>query len=444
MEDAFQENRSEEPTTTDDHLDWLQQGPPAAHPRTFFPSRNQLFALIEQFGPALYVHDEATLDAAIEDIGQLEGPFGTTIRFAMKANPNRAILQKFDQAGWQIDASSAEEAERAIYAGIDPQKILLTTQEIPEKAQWENLLNRGVKFTASSLEQLEAYGRLSSRPNTVSIRINPGEGSGGSKGTNVGGAKSGFGIWHEDISKIQEILSRYDLEVVRVHTHIGSGSDPNVWREVTRKSIALLEHFPTATILDLGGGFRTNRLAEEDKPEFDFRGFSPEVTSLLSEFHTQTGRAIHLELEPGTRAVAHSGALIATVQDVTDTPDAHFAKLNIGMGHLLRPAMYGAKHPLQIHHLNTEVEHPNVRTWVTGHCCESSDLVTPEAIAFPRADRGDVVVVGATGAYCEAMRTLHYNSFKDIPTVMIRRDGRLQLIRKPNPRNWNLEENLST
>ena len=135
--------------------------------------KNHAINIADQFGTPLYIYNEAALRQAANECLAFNADFGLTVRFAMKANPNRSILQLFHSMGIQIDASSGYEAERAMLAGIPAENILLTVQEIPENFQ--ELINAGVEFNACSLHQLEAYGQLERRPNTVSIRINPGK-----------------------------------------------------------------------------------------------------------------------------------------------------------------------------------------------------------------------------------------------------------------------------
>lgn len=85
----------------------------------------------------------------------------------------------------------------------------------------------------------------------VGVRFNPGLGSGGTAKTNVGGPSSSFGIWHGEFAAVVKAAS--NLDVVRVHTHIGSGSDPAVWTRVARLSLDLCER--------LGDGVRRPRAA---------------------------------------------------------------------------------------------------------------------------------------------------------------------------------------
>ena len=79
------------------------------------------------------------------------------------------------------------------------------------------------------------------------MRLNPGLGSGGTNRTNTGGPASSFGIWHEYLPDVQRIAAQYDLTIDRIHSHIGSGSDPEVWKRVTRMTLDLVEQFPDAT-----------------------------------------------------------------------------------------------------------------------------------------------------------------------------------------------------
>lgn len=88
----------------------------------------------------------------------------------MKANPQRNILKIFDQEGLHIDASSDYEALRAIAAGISPEKIQLSSQELGKHMQ--ELIKQGVFFVATSLHQLETFGKLFPGK-SCGIRVNP-------------------------------------------------------------------------------------------------------------------------------------------------------------------------------------------------------------------------------------------------------------------------------
>ena len=156
----------------------------------------------------------------------------------------------------------------------------------------------------------------------------------------------------------------------------------------------------------------------------------------LVDFQRRHGRALRLELEPGTYLVARAGAVVATCIDVVDTgSDGYcFAKLDTGMTEVTRPSLYGAQHPIDV--LATDREAAEVV--FVGPCCESGDILTPapgdpEALAprwVPRPRIGDLVVVGGAGAYCAAMSTINYNSYPQAPEVMLEPNGDLRLLRR--------------
>ena len=239
----------------------------AAEPQTIealnFLTEDQARSVAETFGTPAYVYDEATLKRQARAALAFPNAFGLTVRFAMKALPNAAVLQTFDRLGLHIDASSGFEVRRAMAAGVAPEKISLSSQELAKDL--DELLGFGIKFNACSLKQLRAFGKLRPgyRGEQLGVRFNPGQGSGGTGKTNVGGPSSSFGIWHELMPDVKTILAEYDLEPHRVHTHIGSGSDPDVWTKVSALSIGLCEELPSVRALNLGGGYKVRRISSE-------------------------------------------------------------------------------------------------------------------------------------------------------------------------------------
>ena len=310
-----------------------------------FMTEDQAREISSTFGTPVYVYDEAGLKKQAEAALAFPNAYGVTVRFAMKSCPNAAILQTFDRMGLHIDASSGYECRRAMAAGVAAEKISLSSQECPEDL--EELLDLGIKFNACSLRQLETFGKLKKgyRGVQLGVRFNPGLGSGGTGKTNVGGTSSSFGIWHELMPEVKALLEQYDLEPARVHTHIGSGSDPAVWQKVSALSLALCEQIPSVSVLNLGGGYKVGRMLTDQSTDLAVVGVP--VKTAFEEFSARTGRSLALEVEPGTFLVANQGALLTKVQDmVTTGPEGHtFLKLDSGMTELLRPSLYGAQHP---------------------------------------------------------------------------------------------------
>lgn len=403
----------------------------------FFPlSSEEAWQIRDQFGTPVFVYDTSTIRHHIRQALAFPHAFGLTVRYAIKANPNSAILKWMHALGLSFDASSGFEAERSIRAGIPAADISLSAQELPRNLP--SLADAGVRFVATSLHQLDSWGRLFPG-STVAVRFNPGTGSGHNQRTNVGGDTSSFGIWHEFVDQVGATLQRHRLVLDRIHTHIGSGGDPEVWQQVASLSLALVEQFPSVKALDLGGGFRVARM--ETEPSMQLVTVGTPIQQAFENFAARTGRKIHLEIEPGSYLVANGGILLASIVDVVSTGERgyRFLRTDTGMTEILRPAMYGAQHPMAIIPAADQARTQSLEDYVVvGHCCESGDILTPaagdpESIAtrrLPVADAGDLIVLGGAGAYCAAMSATNYNSFPVAPEILRSGPGQYRLIRR--------------
>jgi diaminopimelate decarboxylase len=385
----------------------------------------------ERFGTPCYVYDRAALVAAADHALAFPNAFGLTVRYAMKANPSRALLEIFRDRGLHIDASSDYEVERALRAGFAPERIMLTSQ-VPS-ARLEEFVGHGVLYNACSLYQLERYGRAFPGRD-VTIRVNPGQGSGASHRVNTGGPTSSFGIWHAYLERAKEIAAEHRVTIRGLHTHIGSGSDPKVWTRVSRLVFQIAEKLSDVTMVSLGGGFKVARVPGE--PETHLHEVGEVARDEMLAFQKRTGRTPRLEIEPGTYLVANAGAVVATCIDVVDTGESgyHFAKLDTGMTEVMRASLYGAQHPIAVAAENRQGE----AVVFVGRCCETGDVLTPapgdpSKLAprdVPRPVVGDVVVIGGAGAYCAAMSTINYNSYPAAPEVLRESEGNFRLVRR--------------
>jgi diaminopimelate decarboxylase len=394
-------------------------------------------------GTPLYAYSMAKLQESAKNCLQFPHAYGLTVRYAMKACPNASILQIFNRMGLYVDASSGYEVRRAIAAGIPAPHICLSTQELP--TDFADLVKLGIQINACSISQLERFGQAFPGK-SVGLRVNPGVGSGGFSGsttayskTNVGGPSSSFGVWHETVTDgtVQAIVDKYNLTIERIHTHIGSGSDPTVWQQVAVRSLSFCQQFKTVHTLNLGGGYKVGRNAGEMTTDLQEIGIP--VRQAFVDFAEKEGRKLHLEIEPGTYLVAMAGCLISTVQDKVKTSAHTFLKLDSGMTDVLRPSLYGAIHPMTILPASgNDVGYDQESVVVVGHCCESGDLMTPkpgepEDLAermLRQAQIGDIMIMDGSGAYCAGMSTKNYNSFPEAPEVMVDLDNVVHLIRQ--------------
>ena len=406
-------------------------------------------AAVRRFGSPLYVYDERLLRAKCQGVLGMPNAFGLHARFAMKANSSRALLELVVSTGMGIDASSLNEARRALQAGVAADRILLTTQDIPEGADREDLeklIAAGMIYNACSIRQLELIADFAAKNKVpLAMRVNPGVGAGESVTRNTGDKYSSFGIHLANLEQATAFARERRIVIAQVHCHIGSGGDPELWRSNIDRVLELTTRFfPQATVVNLGGGFKEARMPDETAANIQELGRYAQQR--FREVAERTGRRLQMGVEPGTFIVANCGHLIATVIDKKwSGPDGfEFLVLDAGMESNTRPLLYGSRHPFYVVSkesklLSSEFD-PAVAALqervVVGRCCESGDSQTlddhgkiaPRRMADPGL--GDHVVIGGAGAYCASMSLTGYNSYRQAPEVLWREDGTLQLIRR--------------
>ena len=132
-----------------------------------------------------------------------------------------------------------------------------------------------------------------------------------------------------------------------------------------------------------------------------------------------------LQIEPWTRFVANVWYIVAQIVDITDTgSDGYqFVKLNTGMNDIIRPTMYGARHP--IYPCLAEYQ-DNTSYVIVWHCCESWDTITvdmdwdPLETSLPQVHIWDWLIIWWCGAYCASMSCKWYNDYPTSPEYFVK------------------------
>lgn len=408
--------------------------------------------IVQRYGTPAYIYDEAALRNKCQELIKLKKTYPICVRYAMKANSSAALLQIVVDEGLHIDASSLEEVERASLAGVDLSKILLTSQQLPSGRSLELLKEKiedGLLFNACSIGQLRVLAPIiKNRRFPIYLRVHPGIGSGESETRNTGSNYSCFGVHRNDLKEARKIVEEHRINILGIHIHIGSGSNPAVWLNTAQQGVDIVNtHFPEAKVLNLGGGFKTARMPEETSANIP--SMVAHTCNVLDNYYRETGRRLKLEIEPGTFIAAGAGFLATQVMELKSTGETgyEFILLNSGMEANTRPLMYGARHAFFILRGSGEIVHsdfsPNPNSEkgymavVVGKCCETGDTQTidsngkivPRKLTFPLA--GDTFLIGGCGAYCSSMSPSGYNSSLQLQEILIRPDGSSIVIRKP-------------
>ena len=404
--------------------------------RLKFLTEDDVRRVAEEFGTPAFVYDEATIERNARYFATLPNAFGLTVRYSLKACPTGAVVRLFDRLGLSFDASSTWEVRRALRAGVEARKILITAQQAELDPGLRELVEAGLEYDAGSLRQLDAYG-LAFPGSRVSIRVNPGFGSGLVRRLTSGGPTSSFGIWHEQLDDAKALVREHGLRLTRLHVHIGSGHDPDMLVDAARLLLRFARDLPEVETINLGGGYRVKALL--DDPERDHRPWADTVADDVRRFAAETGRELRLELEPGTHLVANAGSIVARVIDAVSTgADGYtFLKIDAGLTEIVRPSYYGAPHPLVSVPAAGPAPAETEEYCVAGHCCIAGDVLTTRMgdveylapVALSRTEPGDYLVVERAGGYCSSMSLKNFNSYPEAPEILRRKDGSLDLVR---------------
>ena len=401
----------------------------------------------DSFGTPVYVYDEALILTRCEECMAMPNAYGMTVRYAMKANPNRTLLKIISGAGLHIDASSLNEVIRAHIAGIPYEDIMLTTQEIQAgaaRAKLEELMLLGLNYNVCSLRQLRLIGDFASANGIdPGIRIHPGIGSGESATRNTGDDYSCFGVHLSDVTEANEYAKSKGIRFRHIHEHIGSGGDSEKWRQNIDLELSIIEkHFPDAETVCFGGGLKEARMPDEKPADLVLLGSY--AKERIEDFYNKTGRKLKMEVEPGTYIVANSCYAATRVIDKKVTSRSNFVITDGGMEINSRPLLYGSRHPIyvisgdgkELKSTEFTADGNGYKAVIAGKCCESGDCQTldMDGHAIPRVmaepEIGDIVIIGGTGAYCSSMAPFNYNSHTQAPEAMVTAGGQLKLIRK--------------
>ncbi len=403
-----------------------------------------LRSLAEKVGTPYWLYDSRVIRQRIADIRYLTDSDGVQARFAMKACPATKVLREMHAAGIWIDAVSGNEVLRARHAGHPaghtPPVICLTADVFRDNAL-EVIREHGVLPNIGSPGQIADLVKVGYR-GPISLRINPGFGHGHVNSCDTGGPSSKHGIWHDELLAVKDAAHAAGLAVTMLHAHIGSGPQyQELHDNLTRLAadfVALLPHFPDLTAVSLGGGIPHN---------YKDHGAQVPMEPLHELFDTchrrlvaAARRELRVEIEPGRYFVAPGCTLVTRVTDVKQTrtnekgSGATFAMVDAGFVDLVRPAMYGSYHAIDI--VGRDDEDPNMAREpivIAGPLCESGDIFTRddrELLAprmLPRPVAGDLLTLRDAGAYGYAMSS-NYNSIGRAPQLWLEEDGRVEMI----------------
>ncbi len=404
-----------------------------------------LAAAARRFDTPLYAMDLVALDRAAERVvAAFPDPWLRS--FSVKANDVPSVVAAVADHGFGANVVSRGEWALARRAGVPSERITLegvgkTDADLHaavrasitgDQLRWVAIESADELSALAALAERAGLGRADRPPLDVLLRLNPSVAPETMDALAVGRGASKFGLGDTELTEAVERWGRSQGLALRgIHLHVGSQLGAvDAWRDAVRRALALLAlvrgGLPDFDTLDVGGGFP---VAPPGNPSPGPERFAREVPALLEAIPTDR-RPARMAVEPGRVLVARAGWLVARVLHVRQRGGRQVV-LDAGMTELIRPALYGAVHPIVAlttlgRPCDPEDRDGLTATRVEGPICESTDALGVHDL--PPLARGDIVAIGDAGAYA-ASQSSRYNGRPRPPQVLIRRDGSLDLVR---------------
>lgn len=372
-------------------------------------------AIAAAVGTPVYIYSRATLTRHARVF--LEGLGGVPskhVAFAVKSNPNLAVLRLLAKEGFGADCVSGGEVERALAAGMPAEGIVFSGVG---KTAAE--LRRGVEagigqFNLESEEEGVELAQIAAalgKTARAALRVNPDVDAGTHGKISTGKAENKFGVPYDRAAAIYGRLAALPgLEMRGLAVHIGSqlASLEPLEAAFTKMGVLMQDiraQGDNVTHMDLGGG-----IGVPYKPGDSFP--SPaEYGAMVARVTGNWGAT--LMFEPGRVISGNSGVLVTEVVRVKPGVSAPFVVVDAAMNDLARPALYDAWHDF----VAVEPNGAQMVANIVGPICESSDTFAMGR-TIDAVGPGDLAVFRTAGAYGATMANT-YNSRALVPEVMV-------------------------
>ena len=375
-----------------------------------------LSAIAAAVGTPVYVYSAATMRRHAAVMREaVAGPDDPLVAFAVKANPNAAVLKVLADAGLGADVVSVGEYRRARAAGIAPERIVFSGVGKTQAEMVEALDGGLLQFNVESVEEARLLSAVASAHGSaapIGFRINPEVAAGTHAKITTGTAENKFGIPIGDaLAAYREARALPGLAIGGITVHIGSQLTSLAPFEAAFERLGRLiaelraEGF-AIRIADLGGGLGVPYDQGEPHPP------SPQDYGTMVRRITRDWN-VRLLFEPGRLIVANAGILLSRVIRVKPGSRDPWVIVDAAMNDLMRPALYEAHHSIEA----VVATGQRMTANVVGPVCESGDTFAT-ARTMDRVEAGDLLFFRSAGAYGAAMSS-GYNSRPLTPEVLV-------------------------
>ena len=371
--------------------------------------------IAEAVGTPVYVYSANTFRRhaqvfrdGLKDCGRVH------LAYAIKANPNLAVLRVLADEGYGADVVSAGEMARALAAGI-PAKDIVFSGVGKTRDELTAALAAGIgQFNLELEEEGEVLADIAAAQGLVApavLRVNPDVDAGTHAKISTGRAENKFGIAIDQaLAMFDRLAGRPGLNLRGVAIHIGSqladlAPLEAAYNRIGRLVADLRAAGHVVDRVDLGGGLGVPYRPDDVMPSpADYGAMVARVTK---------GWDVELMFEPGRVIAGNAGVLLTKVIWVKPGVAAPYVIVDAAMNDLARVAMYDAYHDF----VAVEPTGERMMANIAGPVCETGDTFAMGRDIDVVAS-GDLGVFRTAGAYGATMAST-YNSRALVPEVMV-------------------------
>ncbi len=383
-------------------------------------------AIAAAVGAPTYVYSSAHIGARHDELAGACAGHPTLLCYAVKANSSQAVLRTLARRGAGADIVSGGELARALAAGIAAEKIVFSgVGKLDEEI--DAAISAGVRTI--NVESAEELGRVADRARAlgrvaaVALRVNPDIDPDTHPYLATGLRESKFGVAMAEAEALAlQAAGAPSLRLTGLACHIGSQiAEATPFLAAFERLRGLVLRLRGRGVglrqIDLGGGLGIAYSSAE--PTLDVAKFGAAVTAAARELE------LDLVLEPGRFFVGNAGVLLTRVIGRKRGETRSFAIVDAAMNDLIRPALYGAFHPI-VPVAAAAAEREPVRADIVGPVCECGDFLATDRL-LPWPEPGELLAVLGAGAYGMAMAST-YNS-RPLPAEVLVRGGEFAVTR---------------
>ncbi|MCG2724975.1 MAG: diaminopimelate decarboxylase [Elusimicrobia bacterium] len=380
--------------------------------------------IASKFGTPIFVYSEKIILDSIKSYKTAFSKTDILFCYALKANSNNSLCSILAKKGIGADIVSGGELFRALKAGFEPQKIVFSGVGKTEEELNYALKSNVLMINVESFDELEILKKVASKFKKIanfSIRINPDIDPHTHKFITTGKLGGKFGVSLKEAFRMYEYSKKFKfLNPIGMQVHLGSqiySVKPYVMAiDLILAAIKKLsERGINIKYIDIGGGWGVDEIRGMRPPAILAKAINSKIKHLSG---------IKLIIEPGRSLMASAGILITKVLYKKKSGDKNFIIVNGAMNDFIRPALYGAKHPVYSFSRNKK----KLKADIVGPVCESGDFLAKD-IELPLPENGDLLAIGSVGAYGQSMSS-QYNSRLRAPEILLKGKSEYKLIRK--------------